>query len=101
MGIEDVLAHPAFWIVVAAASELIGMSKLKDNSVVQLLFTVLRSLKAKKGWSLLMGFGFGGLTLEQMASVYDVLLKRESFTRFYLKGWIKPLTKRQRSLTLS
>ena len=49
MGIEDVLSHPAFWIVVAAASELIGMSKLKDNSVVQLLFTVLRSLKAKKG----------------------------------------------------
>gem|GEM_PF-6970967 len=48
-----------------------------------------------------MGFGFGGLTLEQMASVYDVLLKRESFTRFCLKGWIKPLTKLQRSLTLS
>jgi hypothetical protein len=49
MGIEDVLAHPAFWIVVAAASEIIGLSKLKDNSVVQLLFTVLRSLKGKKG----------------------------------------------------
>ena len=50
MGIEEVLAHPAFWIVVAAASELIGMSpKLKSNSVVQLLFTVLRSLKGKKG----------------------------------------------------
>ena len=49
MNIEEVLGHPAFWIVVAAASELIGMSKLKDNSVVQLLFTVLRSLKAKKG----------------------------------------------------
>ena len=49
MGIEEVLTHPAFWIVVAAASELIGMSKLKDNSVVQLLFTVLRSLKGKKG----------------------------------------------------
>ena len=49
MGIEDVLTHPAFWIVVAAASELIGMSKLKDNSLVQLLFTILRSLKAKKG----------------------------------------------------
>ena len=49
MNIEEVLGHPAFWIVVAAASERIGMSKLKDNSVVQLLFTVLRSLKAKKG----------------------------------------------------
>jgi hypothetical protein len=49
MNIEEVLGHPAFWIVVAAASELIGMSKMKDNSVVQLLFTVLRSLKGKKG----------------------------------------------------
>jgi hypothetical protein len=48
MNVEEVLSHPAFWIVVAAASELIGMSKLKDNSVVQLLFSVLRSLKAKK-----------------------------------------------------
>ena len=49
MNIEEILAHPAFWIVIAAASELIGMSKLKDNSVVQLLFSVLRTLKAKKG----------------------------------------------------
>jgi hypothetical protein len=48
MNVEEILSHPAFWIVVAAASELIGMSKLKDNSVVQLLFSVLRSLKAKK-----------------------------------------------------
>jgi len=50
MHIEHVLAHPAFWIIVAAASELIGMSKLKDNSLVQLIFTALASLKpAKKG----------------------------------------------------
>lgn len=49
MNIEEILAHPAFWIVIAAASELIGLSKLKDNSVVQLLFSVLRTLKAKKG----------------------------------------------------
>jgi len=48
MGIEVILAHPAFWIVVAAASELIGMSRLKDNSVIQLVFTALRALKAKK-----------------------------------------------------
>tara|TARA_R110002096_G_scaffold428706_1_gene640750 strand:- start:406 stop:555 length:150 start_codon:yes stop_codon:yes gene_type:complete len=48
MNLDQVLSHPAFWIVVAAASELIGMSKLKDNSVVQLLFTALRALKSKK-----------------------------------------------------
>ena len=49
MHIEAILASPAFWVVVAAASELIGMSSLKDNSLIQLLFTALRSLKAKKG----------------------------------------------------
>jgi len=48
MHIEQILSHPAFWVVVAAASELIGMSSLKDNSVIQLLFTALRSLKGKK-----------------------------------------------------
>jgi len=45
----DFLSHPAFWIVVAAASELIGMSPLKSNSMVQLVFQILNLLKAKKG----------------------------------------------------
>jgi hypothetical protein len=49
MHLEEIIAHPAFWIVLAAASELIGMSKLKDNSVIQLIFTALRSIKPKKG----------------------------------------------------
>jgi len=48
MNIEQILSHPAFWIVVAAASELIGMSKFKDNSVIQLIFTAIRSLKPSK-----------------------------------------------------
>jgi len=48
MHLEEIIAHPAFWIVLAAASELIGMSKLKDNSVIQLIFTALRSIKPKK-----------------------------------------------------
>jgi hypothetical protein len=45
----DFLSHPAFWIVVAAASELIGMSPLKSNSMVQLVFQVLNLLRVKKG----------------------------------------------------
>lgn len=49
MNITDIISHPAFWVVVAAASELIGMSKLRDNSVIQLLFTMLRSIRPKKG----------------------------------------------------
>tara|TARA_S200002703_G_scaffold123221_1_gene109155 strand:- start:45 stop:194 length:150 start_codon:yes stop_codon:yes gene_type:complete len=48
MNLEEILAHPAFWIILAAASEIIALSPLKDNSVVQLLFHALRSLKAKK-----------------------------------------------------
>ena len=45
----DFLSYPAFWIVVAAASELIAISPLKSNSIVQLVFQVLNLLKAKKG----------------------------------------------------
>ena len=44
----DFIHHPAFWVVVAAASELIALSPLKDNSIVQLVFHALRSIKGKK-----------------------------------------------------
>lgn len=44
----DFLSHPAFWIVVAAASELIALSPLKSNSVIQLVLQILQLLKAKK-----------------------------------------------------
>jgi hypothetical protein len=44
----DFLSHPAFWIIVAAASELIALSPLKSNSVIQLVFQILNLLKAKK-----------------------------------------------------
>lgn len=44
----DFLNEPAFWIVVAAASELIGLSPLKSNSIVQLVFQILNLIKAKK-----------------------------------------------------
>ena len=44
----DIINHPAFWIVLAAASELIALSPLKDNSIIQLVFHALRALKGKK-----------------------------------------------------
>jgi hypothetical protein len=44
----DFLSHPAFWIVVAAASELVALSPLKSNSIIQLVFQILNLLKAKK-----------------------------------------------------
>jgi len=49
MHLEEILSSPITWIVVAAASEIIALSPLKDNSVIQLVFHTLRSLKAKKG----------------------------------------------------
>jgi len=44
-----VLESAAFWIIIAAASEIIALSPLKDNSIVQLVFGVLESLKGKSG----------------------------------------------------
>ena len=43
----DLLSNPIFWIVVTAASELIGISKLKDNSIVELVLHTVMSLKPK------------------------------------------------------
>ena len=44
----DFINHPAFWIVVAAASELIALSPLKSNSVVQLIIQALYAIKPGK-----------------------------------------------------
>jgi len=40
-----VLESAAFWIIVAAASELIALSPLKDNSIIQVVFHLLENLK--------------------------------------------------------
>jgi hypothetical protein len=44
----EFLQHPAFWIVLAAVSELIGLSPLKSNSIVQLLLQALYAIKPGK-----------------------------------------------------
>ena len=43
-----VLESAIFWIIVAAASEIIALSPLKDNSIIQLVFHALNSIKGKK-----------------------------------------------------
>ena len=45
-----ILESAVFWIVIAALSEIIALSPLKDNSVIQLILRALGSLKdeAKK-----------------------------------------------------
>jgi len=44
----DFLNHPATWIIIAAASELIALSPLKSNSVVQLIFQALYAIRPGK-----------------------------------------------------
>jgi len=44
----EFLQHPAFWIVLAAVSELIGLSPLKSNSIVQLVLQALYAIKPGK-----------------------------------------------------
>lgn len=48
MHIEEILSSPITWIIVAAASEIIALSPLRDNSLIQLVFHALRSIKEKK-----------------------------------------------------
>ena len=36
------------WIIIAAVSEIIALSPLKDNSVVQLIMTGIKALKPVK-----------------------------------------------------
>ena len=45
---EEILASPITWIIIAAASEIIALTPLKSNSVVQLLLSAIRSIKPKK-----------------------------------------------------
>ena len=42
---QGILANPITWIVVAAASEIIALSPLKSNSVVQLVLKAILQLK--------------------------------------------------------
>ena len=45
---SDLLSNPIFWIIVTAASEIIGMMpQCKSNSVLQLLVKGVLSLKPK------------------------------------------------------
>jgi hypothetical protein len=43
-----IISHPAFWIVIAAAEELIALSPLKENSLLQILFKAVRSIRPSK-----------------------------------------------------
>tara|TARA_R100000734_G_C3297533_1_gene88555 strand:- start:857 stop:1003 length:147 start_codon:yes stop_codon:yes gene_type:complete len=42
---HDILSSPITWIVVAAASEIIALTPLKSNSIIQLILKAIVSLK--------------------------------------------------------
>ena len=44
-----IMESAIFWIVLAAASEIIALTPLKSNSIIQLVITALESIKPKKG----------------------------------------------------
>ena len=43
-----ILESAIFWIVVAAASEIIALTPLKSNSVIQLVLSAIETLKPTK-----------------------------------------------------
>jgi|TARA_R110002049_G_scaffold132104_1_gene290968 hypothetical protein len=43
-----ILESAIFWIVLAAASEIIALTPLKSNSVIQLVLSALNSVKPGK-----------------------------------------------------
>jgi len=43
-----ILESAIFWIVVAAASEIIALTPLKSNSVIQLVLSALNTIKPAK-----------------------------------------------------
>lgn len=44
----NVLHEAWFWVIVAAASELVALSPMKENSLLQLGFRVLGTFKPKR-----------------------------------------------------
>ena len=45
---EDFLSSPILWIIIAAASEIVALTPLKSNSIVQLLLQALYAIKPAK-----------------------------------------------------
>lgn len=43
-----IMESAIFWIVLAAASEVIALTPLKSNSVIQLVISALEAIKPKK-----------------------------------------------------
>ena len=42
---QDILTNPITWVVIAALAEIIALSPLKENSVVQVVLKAVLNLK--------------------------------------------------------
>ncbi len=41
----EIISNPIFWIVFSALSEIIALTPLKSNSIVELLMSAIRTMK--------------------------------------------------------
>ena len=46
--IMGIIESPIFWVIVAAASEIIALTPLKSNSVIQLVLQAIEAIKPTK-----------------------------------------------------
>ena len=44
---NEILQSPIFWAAVALASEIVGSSRLKQNSVIAVVFDTIKKMKPK------------------------------------------------------
>ena len=45
---HDIINSPITWIVIAALSEIVALTPLKENSVVEIVFGFVNKMKPKK-----------------------------------------------------
>ncbi len=93
-----ILESAIFWIVIAALSEIIALTPLKSNSVVQLILQAVKSVKpSKKVWYLKMVAGSFNMTLVVIMKGLSVLFRHRSFIKhFHIKS--TKLLKRSKNL---
>jgi len=46
---DQIINSPITWIIVAALSEIIALTPLKENSVLEMVLRLINQIKPKKG----------------------------------------------------
>ena len=45
---EQIIHSPITWVIIAAISEIVALTPLKENSVIELILSMLRTAKPKR-----------------------------------------------------